>query len=159
LSGGLLDNVAPFLNEKAAYYSKYLTKGNIEISFQTQRELSSGDAKDEFRVVANNVYGAEDYAGGSGGEQQKIDVCVALALQALGASRVHSSVNIGLFDEIFESLDDASVDCVMDLLQEETKTRSSTFVITHLASLKAMFPSRILVVKEDGISTIVDGAS
>ena len=154
LKGCLLDNVAPFLNEAANRFSSFITGGNIDISFETQRELQNGELREEFSVAATNLYGADAYDGSSGGEKRKIDLCVALALQSLGASRHGNAINVAFYDEVFESLDDAAVDKVMDLLKEEAKIKDSLFVVTHMASLKSEFESRITVVKQNGFSTL-----
>lgn len=154
LKGVLFDSVAPFLNKKASHYSRFLSDGALSVRFETQRTLKSGEKRDEFAVIAQNRHGSKTYAGNSEGEKRKINTAVALALQALAASRNVASFNFAFWDEVFDHLDSTAAEYVMELLLDERKTKDSLFVITHLDSLKAYFPRRIRVVKSNGFSVI-----
>lgn len=151
----LLDSSIPVLNEAAQEYSKLLTGGNIQISFDTQSQLKSGAASDRFSVNVKNAFGGDAYEELSGGEKVKVDVATALALQKLVASRSSASINIAVFDEAFIYLDDSASEAVMNLLAEEAKQKSSVFVVTHDAGLKGYFPSSILIRKKGGVSKLV----
>lgn len=154
LKGCLLDNVVPFLNNKVSEYCSMLTGNAVAVEFSSRRELKNEESRDEFSVNVTNALGTTSYEAASGGEKRKIDVCIALALQALSAARGKSGINVAFYDEVFEGLDDAAVDKVMELLIAEQKGKDSLFVITHLSSLKSQFPRRIRVVKKDGVSRI-----
>lgn len=150
----LIDTALPILNEKVDHYARAVTGGSIHIEFKTQSELKSGKTVDKFEVSVVNQHGAGAYKGNSAGEKAKIDLCVGLALQALVASRARSSINVAFFDEPFESLDEAAIECVATLLTEELKDRESVFVITHNEALKAFFPNVLTVIKEGGMSRV-----
>lgn len=150
----LVESVAPFINKKLAHYSRFLTDGNIRLGFETQTQLKSGEYRDMYSLTAKNRHGSEDYGGSSGGERRKIDAAIFFAFQALAASRAREQVRFGLFDEIFDALDETAQEVMMELLLEEQKRRDTIFVITQRADLASFFPTRVRVVKEHGFSTI-----
>ncbi len=154
LRSHLIDTALPYLNERVAHYAQILTDDAVTIEFKTQSKLKSGSVVDKFEVSAVNRYGADTYAGCSGGERSKIDLCVGLALQDLVTSRAPEKVSVVFFDEIFDKLDEAGVERAVNVLTEVAKERESVFVVTHLDSFKSYFPSTITVVKRKRTSRI-----
>lgn len=150
----LLDSIVPFLTEKANYYLDFLTNSEIKILFDTTTVNKSNDKevdKLSIKLYKNGKeYGFEKT---SGGEKKRIDICISLALQSLLTSKANC-VNIGVFDEIFDSLDDVGIDCIMKLLEEEIKHKDSIFVISHNDSLKDRFKNVITIKKSNGVSEI-----
>jgi DNA repair exonuclease SbcCD ATPase subunit len=154
LKSFVLDSVIPFLNQKASEYAGVLSGGNLSVEFQTQSQLKSGEWREKFAVVAHNEHGADVYAGNSGGEKRKIDMAVALALQALAATRAKHQIGLALYDEPAEALDATATEHLLDLLVEEAHKRETVLVITHNESAKSQFPTVWKVIKEDGISRL-----
>lgn len=150
----LLDSIVPFLTEKANYYLDFLTNSEIKILFDTTTVNKSNDKeidKLSIKLYKNGKeYGFEKT---SGGEKKRIDICISLALQSLLTSKANC-VNIGVFDEIFDSLDDVGIDCIMKLLEEEIKHKDSIFVISHNDNLKDRFKNVITIKKSNGVSEI-----
>lgn len=157
LKGCLLDAVVPFLNEKAAHYSSFLTGGDVEITFSTRSELKSGESREAFSVTAVNAQGSSVYRANSGGEKRKVDLCVALALQQLAASRARARINVLLMDEVFDALDGDASEMVMELLSAEAAKYDSLFVITHRPEMKDWFPRTLRAEKVKGISRLTGG--
>ena len=151
----LLDSIVPFLTEKANYYLDFLTNSEIKILFDTTTVNKSNDKevdKLSIKLFKNGKeYGFEKT---SGGEKKRIDICISLALQSLLTSKANC-VNISVYDELFDSLDDIGVDCVMNLLQEEIKHKDSIFVISHNDNLKDRFKNVLTVRKNNGVSELV----
>lgn len=150
----LIDTALPFLNDRAAEYTRVLTDGNIEIRFKTVGKLKTGKDVERFEVEVINAHGAHSYRGNSAGESGKIDLCVGLALQALVASRAGARANVAFFDEPFEHIDEEGVERVIELLDTATKAHESVFVVTHNEALKAYFPDTLKIIKEGGFSRI-----
>ena len=148
----LLDSSLPLLNEEATRISRAVTGGAITIEFSATSELKSGKTIDRFEVKVDNKHGAASYFGNSSGERAKVDLCVGLALQRLVASRSSASFNVCFFDEVFDHLDSAAHERVVDVLSEIDK--ESVFVVSHDEDLKAWFPASLKVVKENGFSTV-----
>jgi len=148
----LVDSSLPLLNEEAARVSRVLTGGAIKIEFSATTEQKSGKVVDRFEVRVDNKDGAGDYAGNSSGERAKVDLCVGLALQRLVASRSPAAFNLAVFDEVFDHLDAASHEPVIDVLSELDK--DSVFVVSHDDDLKAWFPATLRIVKRGGFSAV-----
>jgi len=148
----LVDSSLPLLNEEAARVSRVLTGGAISIEFSATTEQKSGKVVDRFEVRVDNKHGAGDYAGNSAGERAKVDLCVGLALQRLVASRSSASFNLAVFDEVFDHLDAASHEPVVEVLSELDK--DTVLVISHDDDLKAWFPTTWQMVKRGGLSSV-----
>lgn len=148
----LLDTSLPLLNDEAARVSRALTGGSIAIEFSATTEQKSGKVVDRFEVRVDNKRGAADYAGNSSGERAKVDLCVGLALQRLVASRSSASFNVAVFDEVFDHLDSAAHEPVIEVLSELDK--ESVYVVSHDDDLKAWFPAALRVVKRGDASVV-----
>lgn len=148
----LLDSSLPLLNEEAMRISRAVTGGAIKVEFSATSDLKSGKTVDKFEVRVDNKYGAATYLGNSAGERAKADLCVGLALQRLVASRSSASFNVCFFDEVFDHLDGAAHERVVDVLSEIDK--ESVFVVSHNDDLKAWFPAALRIVKKKGFSRV-----
>lgn len=148
----LIDSSLPVLNAEAERVSQMLTGGSIRIEFSATTEQKSGKVVDRFEVKVDNEHGAGDYAGNSSGERAKVDLCVGLALQRLVASRSSASFNVAFFDEVFDHLDSAAHERVINVLTGLDK--DSVIVVSHDDDLKAWFPATLQMVKSGGFSSV-----
>lgn len=153
----ILDDITPFLNRRANKYLSKLTSGHIEVKFNTQTTLKSGETRERFSIDIINHDGGQEYSANSGGERKRIDLAINLAMQDLVASRSNKKINVAIFDEAFDTLDEVGVEKVIELLQELSEEKSSIFVISHNEHLKSYFTNVISVVKENGFSTLESG--
>jgi DNA repair exonuclease SbcCD ATPase subunit len=150
----LLDDVTPYLNERANYYLRKLAGNTTEIEFSTQTRLANGEVRDKFEVRITNSVGGDSYKSNSVGERRRIDLSISLALQDLVMSRSNAKMNILLYDEIFDGLDAIGCENAIQLLQEIQKDVETIFVITHNDILKSFFDKSLVVTKEDGKTTV-----
>lgn len=153
----ILDDITPFLNRRVNKYLNKLAAGHIEVKFNTQTPLKSGEVREKFSIEINNQDGGSEYLANSGGEKKRVDIAINLALQDLVAARSNKSLNIAIFDEVFDALDESGIESVIDLFGELSKEKSSIFVISHNPHLQSMFSSVITVVKKNGFSTLLEG--
>ncbi len=150
----IIDSMVPYLTERAQYYADALMDGSIQIVFNAQKTLKSGELREKFEVQVINAYGADIYKGNSAGERQRIDVCVALALYDLARTRAKAPVELVVFDEAFERLDTAGCDRIIRLLKKESKNWKSCFVTTHSTDLATYFDNKLTISKEGGESRL-----
>lgn len=141
--GYLLTNIISYIDQKAKKY--------CEVVFGT-RELSleiNGNALDI-------TYCGKAFDGLSGGEKQRVDLILQLAIRDLLNSYLNLSANILVLDEITDFLDKKSCRAVMQLLEKELNNIESVFIISHHASdLEIPVDSELRVVKnENGISEL-----
>lgn len=149
-----LDTAIPTLNKFANKYIAILSDDNIKIEISTTDTLRNGDRTQRLNVSATNRWGGSAYEDQSGGEGLKVDVALALGMQALAASRSKHKINIALFDEPTIYLDATGQEAFMKVLIEEAKTKASVFVCTHDDALKGYFPATVAVKKKGGITTV-----
>lgn len=155
LKSFILRSVTPFMNARAAHYTKILSGGELHIEFQTHTQLKTGVVKDQFGVLVQNRNGADTYAGNSGGEKGRADLGINFVVSDVVSSRARKSFPQRFFDEPFEGLDEAGVDAVMDLLSDMVAEAGTIFVVTHQQGMQGLFTRNIQMVKEHGSSQMV----
>ena len=152
----VLDDITPFLNKRANKYLSKLTSGHIEVNFTTSTTLKSGEKREKFAIEIKNADGGQEYSSNSGGEKKRIDLAINLALQDLVASRSTKKINIAIWDEAFDALDDTGIESVMELLNDLQNEKSTIIVISHNEHLKSYLTNTITVVKENGFSRLAN---
>jgi DNA repair exonuclease SbcCD ATPase subunit len=152
LQSYLLDTALPYLTQKANEYAGILCGGEIEIAFESTALTKTGSVREDFTVRCVNKNGAVVYKGQSGGEQNKIDICVALALQDLMLARLGTDLNFGVFDESVTYIDAEGAHRVLQLLDKLSQTRETIFFVTHNPVYDSCIPTHLQIVKEGGIS-------
>lgn len=157
LKAMLLRDYEQFINDRLGRYASILTADEIALSFSAQRELKSGDMREEITFAAFNKYGAECYTDLSSGEKQRVDLCWVLAVQDLIRELHQSHFSIALYDEVFDHLDESGCECIMELLTTQRRDFGSIFVISHNPKLLG-YPSDsvITIVKTKDGSRIID---
>lgn len=143
--GQLLSNIVIYLDSKA--------KDFCEIVFGT-RELT-------IELSGNNLditYLGKAFDGLSGGEKQRVDLILQLAIRDLLIKHLGLEANILVLDEVTDFLDKKSCAAIVRLLESELNTVESVFIISHMAdSLELPVDSTITIVKSaEGISEVVE---
>jgi DNA repair exonuclease SbcCD ATPase subunit len=141
--GYLLTNIITYIDNKAKDYCQTVF-GTRELSLEV-----SGNALDI-------TYCGKAFDGLSGGEKQRVDLILQLAIRDLLTSYLGLSANILVLDEITDFLDKKSCRAVMQLLEKELQTVESVFIISHHAEeLELPIDSEIKVIKNEyGISEL-----
>ena len=141
--GYLLTNIITYIDNKAKDYCATVF-GTRELTLEI-----NGNALDI-------TYCGKAFDGLSGGEKQRVDLILQLAIRDLLNSYLGLSANILVLDEITDFLDKKSCQAVMRLLEKELNTIESVFIISHRSGeLELPIDSEIRVVKnENGISEL-----
>ncbi len=151
LKSYVFDNVTPELNKHINENMQILDDISVEVS--TVSKLKSGEYREKFSVKVNNQHGSSQYAGNSGGEQQKINLAIALAFNKVMRNMSSETLNIAFLDEPFESLDEGSSEKVIELC-EQFASVGAVDIITHNQGVKDLIKNRIVVEKKDRKATI-----
>lgn len=149
----VLDLVTPYLTNRVNYYLSILTNGTITATISTQSESKSGNVSDKMSIDIDTVDGGSNYNELSTGEKKRVNIAVSLSLQDYVLSK-NPEINLNVFDEIFDGLDEDGILQVMKLLTERNKTIGTIYVISHNQALKDMFNDTIVINKKDGISYV-----
>jgi DNA repair exonuclease SbcCD ATPase subunit len=141
--GYLLTNIISYIDAKAKDY--------CSIVFGT-RELALSLNGNSLDIT----YCGKAFDGLSGGEKQRVDLIIQLAIRDLLISYLDLSSNILVLDEITDFLDKKSCKAIMQLLEKELQTVESVFIVSHHAEeLEIPIDSEIIVIKNElGISEL-----
>lgn len=141
--GYLLSNVINFINLKANEYSK-IVFGNDNIKF----ELDGNNINISY---ANKVY--ENL---SGGEKQKLDIIIQLAIKDMLSMYLNVYCNVLVLDEIFDNLDTLGCQKILELISALDNIKSIYIISHHADELKIPYDSKIIIKKDNtGISRII----
>ena len=144
--GYLLRDVIEYLNSKIKEYSLIIfNHNNIELMLEGTN----------LNIYFNNKLC--EYL--SGGERQKIDLIIQLAIREMLVNYMDFHSSILCLDEITDNLDELGCNKVFDLLSNELPDLSSIFIISHHdRELNIPIDTEIHIIKdEDGISRISEG--
>lgn len=143
--GYLLTNIIAYLDKKAKEYCN-IVFGTMELSLNL-----NGNALDI--TYCDKVFDLL-----SGGEKQRVDLILQLAIRDMLITYLDLNANILVLDEITDFLDKKSCKAVMSLLESALQTVESVFIISHHESeLEISADSSIKIVKNaHGISELLD---
>ena len=150
----MLEHVTPLLNQFAKKYADLLTSGEMEITFHTKDTLKSGKSKERFNIQVSQKHGGGSYASNSSGERARANLIIALALGELAALRADKQIPFRFMDEPFESIDEAGIESIVTLLNQQKELYNSVYVITHQDHFKQLFPNKKTIVKKGGFSSL-----
>jgi len=127
----LIDEAIPFMNEKVTEYLDLLSNGRYIVSFDTLAATKAGEFRDKISVNVLDTYTrANSRMQLSGGQTRLVDIATILTLGDLQSSVQDVKINILLFDEIFDSLDEENIGFVSKILSQ-LKIDKSIYLISH----------------------------
>jgi DNA repair exonuclease SbcCD ATPase subunit len=143
--GYLLTNIIAYLDKKAKEYCN-IVFGTTELSLNL-----NGNALDI-------TYCGKMFDLLSGGEKQRVDLILQLAIRDMLVTYLDLNANILVLDEITDFLDKKSCKAVMSLLESALQTVESVFIISHHdETLEIAADSSIKIIKNaHGISELLD---
>lgn len=128
-----------------------------DVGFAVNVEVERKEVMTELKIVILTADSEIDYRSLSGGEKQKIDVALLLALLTLLSRRWglnHGLFGILILDEVISYLDQYSVEVIAEEIKQAPAR--AVFVVTHITEMQSLFSRIMLVKKEDGISRLED---
>ncbi|MBA7517222.1 Chromosome partition protein Smc [subsurface metagenome] len=143
----IIENVLPEIEEEANDLLAKLTNNSTQISIKSLRDLKSGRMKETLDIKISDELGIRDYELYSGGEAFRIDFSLRIALSKLLTRRAGTKLRTLVMDEGFGTQDEEGIDNLVQAIQSISEDFDKILVITHLESLKDVFPVRIEVTK------------
>lgn len=142
--GYMIDGAIQLINSCLEYYSdKLFSKGYLSIALEGNTIAIQADGR--------------PYENKSGGEKQKIDIAIQLALRKMMMKLSGFSCNILVLDEVFDGLDSKGCELLLEVLTDDFTDLESMFVITHHSDISIPYDNKITICKEiNNISTIRD---
>ncbi len=89
----------------------------------------------------------------SGGELFMVSLCLSLALSTYIARKNSGSIDMFFLDEGFGSLDDETLDNVVDILFKASSEDLKIGLITHVTKIQENLPSKLLVYEDNNIGS------
>ena len=140
----------------------YLLIGVIDYMRRSAQRYATklfGTSRVVFEQDGNNLnigYNGKLYENLSGGERQKVDIIMQLAVRDMLCNYLGFSCNILVLDEVTDNLDDEGCRGVMQLITDDLSDIQSVFIISHrVGSLDIPYDKELTVIKnENGVSSI-----
>ncbi len=85
----------------------------------------------------------------SGGEQFMVSLCLSLSLSTYISRKNSGNMNMFFLDEGFGSLDDETLDNVVDILFKASNDELSIGIITHVTKLQENLPKKVLITQDE----------
>ena len=140
--GILLENVINYINSRVKFYSQEVFNSDM-LSFSLNENY------------IDIMYDDKYYEALSGGEKQKVDIIIQLALRDLLSSQLGINSNILVIDEIFDFLDTKGCQKILNLITNLNNIDSVFIISHHINELAISYDNEIVVEKgENGISRI-----
>jgi DNA repair protein SbcC/Rad50 len=149
----LIEQALPQIQENANKHLEKLGDGSMRIEFVTQLEYKDSkrkDRKETLDIHITDSLGKRDYELFSGGEGFRINFAIRLALAEVLAQRAGAQLQMLVIDEGFGSQDQLGRQRLVEVINLIKPSFKKILVITHIDSLKDVFPIRIEVSKITG---------
>ena len=154
----IIENVVPELEDEANRILDKMPGNTMHVEFRTQRQTARGEGTIEtLDIIIGDEVGHRAYELYSGGEAFRLNFAIRVALSMLLARRAGARLQTLVIDEGFGTQDAHGRDGLIEAIRAIEPDFQMILVITHIAELKEMFPTRIDVVKElDGSRVFVN---
>ncbi|HET7034452.1 MAG TPA: SMC family ATPase [Thermomicrobiaceae bacterium] len=144
----VIENIVPELQDEANAILDKMPGNSMRIEFQTQRQALTGDNTIEtLDIIIGDEAGRRPYELYSGGEAFRVNFAIRVALSTLLARRAGARLQTLVIDEGFGTQDSRGRDGLIEAIHAIEQDFAMILVITHIAELKDLFPTRIDVVK------------
>lgn len=139
------------LNEIAKRISLLMTGGTIAITYETSRELASGESSSELVIKVDNRLGSKRAAGSSKGEAGLTNLIIAETLSEVGS--VSNRVGFRWYDEILNSQDQTVRRSIMSYLRDlANRLGILVFVVDHHQE-SASYADYVLIAEKNSDGT------
>ena len=139
-----LEGSLDFLNSRLSQYSSSLFNGDVDV------KLVHLDGK--ITILVSTMGGT--YESASGGEKDRIDLCLAFALLDLARQCTEWGSNILVMDEIAVHVDAKGVERLMGVVESLVGNVESVFMISHNPIFDGYGDKNMIVTRSGGHSTI-----
>lgn len=150
----IIDNAIPEIEAEANRILSRLSDNRMHVGLVTQHRTARGTPVETLDILIADELGTRSYELYSGGESFKVNFALRVALSRLLARRAGAKLETLIIDEGFGSQDEQSRERLIRAINSIRTDFARILVVTHIAEVKDMFPSQIVVSKEDGVSRV-----
>lgn len=150
----MMENVVPYLNDRAQYYCDRITSGEMSVVFNTKTKQKTGKIVDKFKIEVSQKHGCKRWKGSSKGERARAALVIALALGDLASMRASKKLSFRAIDEMLDPIDGDGDEAIVSLLRDLEAQFGSVYLITHKDRLKGKFERELIMQKKNGFTTL-----
>jgi exonuclease SbcC len=143
----LIEQAIPEIEEEANRLLARMTRGAMQVRFETQRDTKSGSTVETLDIHISDALGTRAYETYSGGERYRINFAIRIALSKLLARRAGARLRMLVIDEGFGTQDAEGRDALVSAINAVRDDFACILAITHIEELKDAFNVRIEVEK------------
>lgn len=151
----IIENEIEQIEVEANEILSRLTNGTTALVFQTQRETKGGEFRESLDIIISDVLGSRNYELYSGGESFRIDFALRVAISKVLAQRAGTRLQTLVIDEGFGTQDDEGLENLVEAINSIKEDFEKILVVTHLETLKNVFPVRLEVEKHPQRGSLV----
>lgn len=145
------------LEERTNGYLDILTSGKLGVTFSGFKLTKKGGVRNKIGIDVVSESGVASYGTYSGGERQRLNIAILLALRDVAEYNKGIKLNCLFLDEVLDlSLDEEGIEEVLSLLQSKKSAVDSIFIISPKASMlyntAIEFDNVYTVTKQGGVS-------
>jgi DNA repair exonuclease SbcCD ATPase subunit len=129
----------------------------MHLRLKSYTEKASGAVSDAISLDVEGAGGGHGYRGASGGERQRINVALCLALGEVASAAYGIAPGTLFLDEVFDALDADGVAAVRDALEDMARDRA-VLVITHAPALVESLAAAEVWHVDRGVVTVTRSA-
>lgn len=157
----IVETAVPDLEAQANGLLERLTGGTLSLRIESLRAKKGGGIKETLDIIVADETSDRPLEALSGGERQCVDLSLRIALARVLAHRAGRRVETLIIDEGFTALDVAHKQRTVEAIHSLVGEFASIVFITHLEDLADAFPSRIVVSRDPGGTSVarVEGAA
>jgi len=143
----LIQDIIPEIEQEANMLLSKLTDNQAQIFIESLRDLKKGGTKETLDIKISDSIGIRPYELFSGGEAFRIDFALRIAISKLLARRSGTTLQTLIIDEGFGSQDEEGLSHIMDAIYKIQDDFSKVIIVSHLSSMKELFPVHFFVEK------------
>ncbi|MBI2298979.1 MAG: SMC family ATPase [Armatimonadetes bacterium] len=144
----IIESAVPEIELAANEVLGRLTAHRMHLGIRLQRPTQVGGERETLDLEISDELGTRSYENYSGGEAFRVNFALRLALSRLLAGRAGARLRTLVIDEGFGTQDEEGIEQLVEALHAVGDEFDLVLVVTHLATLKDRFPTRIEVEKE-----------
>ena len=153
----IFEEARPYLDSRTAYHLQALNNNQLKVEFTTVKKLANGSLKEDFGISVKSDTGGSDYGSLSGGEQKMANVAIGFALADLAESQASGTSSFMILDEPFTELSNKNCESIVEYLTGDFgSTKDTIILISNDENLMNLVPNTRRVVKEHGVTKLVD---
>lgn len=152
-----LSLVIPYLNDQLEKILKVLTNNTMTVALNNKTTTKSGKINEQISLDVDSSVSGSNYQDLSSGEKRRIGIALNLAFMNYLKSQI-GGLNLVVFDEVFDSLDKAGIDSVINVLSDLKQSVGNIIIVSHNDDMKFNdnIDNQLLVKKVDNTSKLVN---